>query len=99
MCQICQKFLSFCHPGNFYFVQIHRLNFSDAEIEIFCAKYDRDGDFQFDLEEINAIENGLEMEMEGEQNEEKIEIPIIPGADQITNEPPPPPPNQGMLTT
>ena len=37
--------------------------------------------------------------MEGEQNEEKIEIPLIPGADQISNEPPPPPPNQGMLTT
>ena len=74
-----------------------RLNFSDAEIEIFCAKYDRDGDFTFDLDEINAIENGLEMEMDGEQVEEPVEIPYIPGADQIDNEPPPPPPNQGML--
>ena len=74
-----------------------RLNFSDAEIEIFCAKYDKDGDFTFDLDEINAIENGLEMEMDGEQVEEQVEIPYIPGADRIDNAPPPPPPNQGML--
>ena len=36
-----------------------RLNFSDLEIEIFCAKYDKDGDFEFNLEEINAIEQDL----------------------------------------
>ena len=29
------------------------------EIEIFCAKYDKDGDFEFNLEEINAIEQDL----------------------------------------
>ena len=75
---------------------ILRLNFSDVEIEIFCAKYDRDGNFEFDLEEINAIENGLELEMDGEQIE--VEIPVIPGADQMKSEPPPPTPNQGMLT-
>lgn len=25
------------------------------EIEIFCAKYDRDGDFEFDVEELQVI--------------------------------------------
>ena len=34
---------------------LRKLNFSDAEIEIFCAKYDRNGDFMFTLDEINAI--------------------------------------------
>ena len=82
--------------SNIFFIL--RLNFSDVEIEIFCAKYDRDGNFEFDLEEINAIENGLELEMDGEQIEEKVEIPVIPGADEMKSEPPPPTPNQGMLT-
>ena len=35
------------------------MNFSELEIEIFCAKYDKDGDFEFNLEEINAIEQDL----------------------------------------
>ena len=30
---------------------LRNLNFSDLEIEIFCAKYDKDGDFEFDIEE------------------------------------------------
>ena len=34
---------------------LRRLNFSELEIEIFCAKYDKDGDFEFDREELNAI--------------------------------------------
>merc|ERR1719270_1740619 len=76
---------------------LRKLNFSDAEIEIFCSKYDKDGNFEFDLDEINAIEQGLEMEMDGEQIEEEVEIPYIPGADKIDNSPPPPPPTQGML--
>ena len=50
------------------------------------------------MDEINAIENGLELEMEGGEIEEQVEIPVIPGADQMKSEPPPPPPNQGMLT-
>ena len=32
-----------------------RLNFSDAEIEIFCAKYDRDGNFEFDLDKMVEV--------------------------------------------
>ena len=40
-------------------ISLNRLNFSDLEIEIFCARYDKDGDFQFNLDEINAIEQGL----------------------------------------
>ena len=73
------------------------MNFSDAEIKNFCAKYNKDGDFKFDLEEINGITNGLEIEMDGEKVEEPVEIPYIPGTDQIDNEPPPPLPTQGML--
>ncbi len=38
---------------------LRKLNFSDLEIEIFCARYDKDGDYQFNLEEINAIERNL----------------------------------------
>ena len=34
---------------------MRNLNFSDMEIEIFCAKYDRDGDFEFDVEELQVI--------------------------------------------
>ena len=34
---------------------LRNLNFSDLEIEIFCAKYDKDGDFEFDIEELQAI--------------------------------------------
>ena len=48
----------------FFFLYLFRLNFSDTEIEIFCAKYDKDGNFEFTLEEINAIEEGLEEEEE-----------------------------------
>eukprot|EP00094_Tigriopus_californicus_P010741 TCALIF_10360-PA protein Name:"Similar to Pkd2l1 Polycystic kidney disease 2-like 1 protein (Mus musculus)" AED:0.18 eAED:0.18 QI:118/0.86/1/1/0.8/0.75/16/1264/740 len=35
---------------------LRKLNFSDLEIEMFCSRYDRDGNFEFTLEEINAIE-------------------------------------------
>ncbi len=38
---------------------LRKLNFSELEIEVFCAKYDKDGDYEFALEEINAIEGGL----------------------------------------
>ncbi len=27
---------------------LRKLNFSDTEIEIFCSKYDKDGNFEFD---------------------------------------------------
>ncbi len=46
----------FKHVLNIYFF---RLNFSDTEIEIFCAKYDRDGNFEFTKDEIQAIEDGI----------------------------------------
>ena len=49
---------------------IFRLNFSDAEIEIFCCKYDRDGNFEFGLDEINEIEKGLEQEEEEREERE-----------------------------
>lgn len=38
---------------------LRKLNFSDLEIEMFCSRYDRDGNFEFTLEEINAIEQDL----------------------------------------
>ncbi len=38
---------------------LDRLNFSDLEIEIFCSRYDKDGDFTFNADEINAINQGL----------------------------------------
>ena len=75
-----------------------RLNFSEAEIEIFCAKYDKNGDFQFDLEEINAIENGLEAEMEDIPTPpETRRASLIPGLPDVPAMMPPP--NQGMLDT
>ncbi len=38
-----------------------RLNFSDTEIEVFCARYDVDGNFEFSFEEVRAaIDEGLE---------------------------------------
>ena len=46
------------------------MNFSDAEIEIFCCKYDRDGNFEFGLDEINEIEKGLEQEEEEREERE-----------------------------
>ncbi len=42
--------------SDFYFF---RLNFSVTEIEIFCAKYDRDGNFEFTKDEIQEIEEGI----------------------------------------
>lgn len=45
-----------------------RLNFSETEIELFCSKYDKDGDFIFDREEINNIEAGLEDMMENSKH-------------------------------
>ena len=40
-------------------ISFSRLNFSDIEIEVFVARYDKDGNFEFNLEEINAIEQNL----------------------------------------
>ncbi len=38
-----------------------RLNFYDTEIEVFCARYDVDGNFEFSFEEVRAaIDEGLE---------------------------------------
>lgn len=73
---------------------LRKLNFSDAEIEIFCSKYDSDGNFEFNLEEINAIENGIEMEIENEHKVIESRRPSIVenGGTEIL-----PPPNQGML--
>ena len=82
-----------------------RLNFSDAEIEIFCAKYDKDGDFEFGMDEINDIEKGIEEEMEEREEKEFNEFfnlesrpqtaANVPGAQEV--EKPPPPPTQGMM--
>ena len=84
-----------------------RLNFSDAEIEIFCAKYDRDGNFEFGLDEINEIEKGIEEEMEAREEKEFNEffnlesrpdtgIPNV-DTDVVKKEAPPPAPTQGMM--
>ena len=80
------------------------MNFSDAEIEIFCAKYDKDGDFEFGMDEINAIEKGIEEEMEEREEKEfneffnlesRPETAVnVPDGEEI--EKPPPPPTQGM---
>jgi len=35
-----------------------RLNFSETEIEVFCSKYDVDGNFEFTTNDIKAIEEG-----------------------------------------
>ena len=43
---------------------LRKLNFSDLEIEIFCARYDKDGDYRFSAEEINAIERNLGEQIE-----------------------------------
>ena len=40
------------------------MNISDAEIEVFVAKYDKDGNFQFDLDEINAIQDNAGYQFE-----------------------------------
>ena len=37
-----------------------RCNFSDMEIEMFFARYDKDGDFIFDQDETDKIINDLE---------------------------------------
>ena len=68
-----------------------RLNFSDAEIEIFCCKYVRDGNFEFTLDEINAIEQGLEEDYEDLINSDDTKINSQVKEDTI------PPPTQGML--
>eukprot|EP00095_Tigriopus_kingsejongensis_P003470 maker-scaffold13_size735724-snap-gene-6.27 protein:Tk03470 transcript:maker-scaffold13_size735724-snap-gene-6.27-mRNA-1 annotation:"pkd2 " len=62
---------------------LRKLNFSDLEIEIFCSKYDKDGNFEFTLEEINAIEQGVEdkfennhhLFLERETNKEDMDRP------------------------
>ena len=38
---------------------VFRLNFSDAEIELFVAQYDADGNELLDVDEINAVERGI----------------------------------------
>ena len=77
---------------------ILRLNFSETEIEIFCAKYDKNGDFQFDLEEINAIENGLEAEMDDVPSLNASRRGSFDGL-AAEKEEKLAPPNQGMLDT
>jgi hypothetical protein len=48
-----------------------RLNFSDTEIEVFCSRYDVDGNFEFSFEEVRAaIEEGLE-EIQKPKEEER----------------------------
>ena len=81
---------------------LRKLNFSDAEIEIFCAKYDRNGDFMFTLDEINAIEEGLEDEMENDgQPITEPDHDLVPKVSLVTGEKLKeeklPTPNQGML--
>jgi len=48
-------------PNNYFnkFKLLFRLNFSKLEIEIFCARYDKDGDHRFDVDELKAIELNL----------------------------------------
>ena len=79
---------------------LRKLNFSDAEIEIFCAKYDRNGDFMFTLDEINAIEECLEDEMEND-GQPINEVDLVPKVSLVTGEKLKeeklPTPNQGML--
>lgn len=81
------------------FFVVSRLNFSDTEIEIFCAKYDRDGNFEFNLDEINEIEEGLVEEQEAldkkkhEQNK-KDNDDDCDDDEKIVNLPPP---TQGTL--
>lgn len=70
-----------------------RLNFTDLEIEVFCSRYDKDGDFQFNLEEINAIEQGLGDQIANYdhlilESEKKIKEELAVGAGE-TAEPPP----------
>ncbi len=76
---------------------LRKLNFSDTEIEIFCSKYDKDGNFEFDLDEINAIENALEADLQQEEVEisRRQSLATDPNADPELL--PPMPPNQGML--
>lgn len=84
---------------------IFRLNFSDAEIEIFCAKYDRDGNFEFTVDELNDIEKGIDREMEELHRLElnrKYGVAISrPNStrkmEKEEEEAPPPPPTQGAL--
>ena len=50
-----------------YFYHIVRLNFSDAEIEVFVSEYDADGNELFDLDEIQAIEARIAIKNEPEE--------------------------------
>jgi hypothetical protein len=54
-----------------------RLNFSDTEIEVFCSRYDVDGNFEFSFEEVRAA---IEAEEDDEaakpaEDAEKTEAP------------------------
>ncbi len=60
-----------CTFGTFF--ALARLNFSDLEIEIFCARYDKDGDYVFNLEEIHAIESNLGEQVKGGHDKNTIE--------------------------
>ena len=35
------------------------MNFSDTEIEVFVSEYDADGNELFDIDEIQAVEQGI----------------------------------------
>ena len=50
-----------------YFYDVVRLNFSDAEIEVFVSEYDADGNELFDLDEIQAIEARIAIKNEPEE--------------------------------
>ena len=39
---------------------VYRLNFADMEIEMFFSRYDKDGNFTFDMEEANEIFEDLD---------------------------------------
>ena len=59
------------------------MNFSDTEIEVFCSRYDVDGNFEFSFEEVRAaIEDAQEeftkkRKEEEEEDKDKDEKPVI----------------------
>ena len=49
------------------FLHLIRLNFSDAEIEVFVSEYDADGNELFDVDEIQAIDRRVAIAEEPEE--------------------------------
>ena len=57
-----------------------RLNFSDTEIEVFCARYDVDGNFEFSFEEVRlAIDDDTEEVGKPGSNADQLD----PGANPV----------------